>query len=133
DAAARQRVTGLQDRHAEATVAPFGAQRERRLGRDRRRQAPVDAPTARDAAEPSRRVIHEGDEAAAVHDAGPALKLPGRLEMTVGAAHEREGAIECLRDGVQCRPIFDACYTLESSWRQERSEEHTSELQSRVE
>jgi len=38
-----------------------------------------------------------------VDDAGPALQDSWRLETTVLTAREREGAIECLRDGVQRR------------------------------
>jgi hypothetical protein len=38
-----------------------------------------------------------------VDDAGPALQDSRRLETAVLIAREREGAIECLRDGVQRR------------------------------
>jgi len=51
-----------------------------------------------------RRGVHQGREAAAVHDAGPALQDSRRLETAVLTAREREGAIERLRDGVQRRP-----------------------------
>ena len=54
-------------------------------------------------AEPRRLGVDQGDETAAVDDAGPALENPGRFETTMLTARAPEGAGERLRDGVQRR------------------------------
>ena len=82
--------------------------------RDRRGQAAVDAARARGAAEPLRRGVHEGDEAAAVHDAGPALKRLRRLEPAASCPENAERlartpARSCPAAGLlSARATFDA-------------------------
>lgn len=60
-------------------------------------------PRARAPAEAPGRRVHEGDEAAAVDEAGPRLQDARCLEPAASIVGEREGTIEGLRDGVQER------------------------------
>src|SRR3989442_1333104 len=60
--------------------------------------------------------VHEGHEAAAVHDAGPALQQPRRLEPAGAGAGEMQGLLERARDRFRRHgAMWSACYTRRES------------------
>jgi hypothetical protein len=93
----------LENREADGAVAPVNLEVERDLDRDGRGQAPIDAAGARSAAEPYRGGVYQPNEAAAVHDPGPALKRLRRLEPAAPCLRHLKRVLERLRDGVQRR------------------------------
>ena len=118
DAAARQRMAVLENGELRGACAPRSTWRSElpsRSGTDEvRRPSTRRGPGS--AAEPRRRRVHECDDAAAVHDAGPALKrLAAPRACRARRPRARGACIERLRDGVQRRAYSRACYTRRES------------------